>query len=170
MQLNSDKVRVCDRYFSANNMKLILAESMTAGYVASVISLWKKSGDYFLGSVVCYHDEMKIEALKVDPYLLGKYGGVSAEITAELIKGLQNVYNPDVAIAVTGFAYQSKVTDKTNPVGTVFINIQYANFNFSKKCVFYGSAQEIIKAATLEIIENLYESILLIQTLRKSKL
>lgn len=170
MQLNSEKLRVCDSYFSANNMKLVLAESMTAGYVASVISLWKKSGDYFLGSVVCYHDDMKIEALKVDPYLLKRYGGVSAEITAELIKGLQHVYNPDIAIAVTGFAYESTVTDMNNPVGTVFINIQYADFDFSKKCRFTGSPEDIIKAATIEIIENLYESILLHQTSRKSKL
>ncbi|MEJ5056089.1 CinA family protein [Sphingobacterium sp. MYb382] len=170
MELSSQKLGLCDAYLSANKMKLVLAESMTAGYVASVISLLRKSGDYFLGSIVCYHDNMKIESLKVDPNLLDRYGGVSAQVTAELIKGLQHIYNPEVAIAVTGFAYESAVTSLTNPVGTVYINIQSPDFDFAKKCIFKGSPEEIIKEATIEIIENLYESILLSQACRKSKL
>ncbi|WP_270088979.1 CinA family protein [Sphingobacterium sp. SYP-B4668] len=170
MEINSEKLNLCGEYFSKNELKLVLAESMTAGFVASVISLEQHAGDYFLGSVVCYHDEMKKQALQIDADLLDKYGGVSAEVTAALVKGLQRVYRPDIAIAITGFASACGETTDKNPVGTVFINMQFENFGFSKKCLFKGLPEEIIKATTNEIIENLYETIQVFQTVQKCKL
>jgi len=170
MQVNSEKLSICGEYFSKNELKVVLAESMTAGFVASVMSLEKHAGDYFLGSVVCYHDDMKIESLQIDPDLLDKYGSVSAEVTSELVKGLQRIYRPDIAIAVTGFAYECKETTEKNPVGTVFIDMQFENFGLSKKCRFKGTPEGIIKAATNEIIENLFETIQVFQTVQKCKL
>ncbi|EEI91113.1 competence/damage-inducible domain protein CinA [Sphingobacterium spiritivorum ATCC 33300] len=170
MEINSDKLNFCGAYFSKKKLKLILAESMTAGFVASVISLEINSGDYFLGSVVCYHDDMKISSLGVDPKLIKKAGAVSEEVTHALLNGLKEQYEAHIAVAVTGFAFEDKASNPENPVGTVFIQIQYLNAFINKKCLFTGEAHDIITATANEIIENLYEMVLLSETQDKDKI
>ncbi|MGJ1285206.1 CinA family protein [Sphingobacterium spiritivorum] len=170
MDINSDKLNFCGDYFSKKNLKLILAESMTAGFISSVISLEINSGDYFLGSIVCYHDDMKISSLGVDPELIKKAGAVSEEVTHALLNGLKEQYEAHIAVAVTGFAFEDKASNPENPVGTVFIQIQYLNAFINKKCLFTGEAHDIITATANEIIENLYEMVLLSETQEKDKI
>ncbi|MGJ1433148.1 CinA family protein [Sphingobacterium spiritivorum] len=170
MEINNDKLNFCGAYFSKKNLKLILAESMTAGFVASVISLEINSGDYFLGSIVCYHDDMKILSLGVEPDLIQKAGAVSEEVTNALLNGLKDRYEAHIAVAVTGFAFEDKAISAENPVGTVFLQIQYQNSFINKKCLFAGEAHDIIMATANEIIENLYEMVLLSEAQEKDKI
>ncbi|EFK59842.1 CinA family protein [Sphingobacterium spiritivorum] len=170
MDINSDKLNFCGDYFSKKNLKLILAESMTAGFISSVISLEINSGDYFLGSIVCYHDDMKISSLGVDPELIKKAGAVSEEVTHALLNGLRDRYDAHIAVAVTGYAFEDKAISDENPVGTVFLQIQYQNSFINKKCLFTGEAHDIITATANEIIENLYEMVLLSETQERDKI
>jgi len=156
-KINKEKLAYCGAHLANNKLKLILAESMTAGSLGLTFSLEKQSGDYFLGSIVCYHDDMKIQSLQIDKDLLNSYGGVSAEVTRVLAKNVKDNYQADLAIAVTGFAFDCKETSVEKPVGTVFMEICFANRSVSKKLHFAGAAEEIIAAANAAIIDELYE-------------
>lgn len=159
MDIHTEKLAYCGKYFKTKGLKLVLAESMTAGFLGLLFSLEKYSGDYFLGSIVCYHDDMKKQILNIDEQLLSNYGGVSAEVTNAMIKGLEQKYSADVSIAVTGFASECKETNEESPVGTVYVDISFENMGLSKKCQYHGSPQEIIQKTAHEIIEDLYEMI-----------
>lgn len=138
-----------------NGLKLVLAESMTAGALASVISRAPNAGDFFLGSVVVYSDEMKQSALDVDSDLLETIGGVSAEVTAALIRGLQTHFPmADLLVAITGFAFECPATTAENPVGTVFIHIQLERIRYTKRYVLEGDENAIIDQS-VDLVLNL---------------
>lgn len=142
------------------NLRLILAESMTSGAIASVISMDHLAGEYFLGSIVCYDDQVKTKILNVDKTLIEEFGGVSAEVTEAMCKGLQEIFaESDIQVSLTGFAFDSIATSKENPVGTVYINAQYAKLNLLKKYVLDGNDQHI-KSKAVEQAFILIEELL----------
>jgi len=157
MLIKSKKLDFCGKFLSEHKLRLVLAESMTAGYLSNVFSLESHAGDYFLGSVVSYHDEMKRMALQIDPRIIQQYGGVSFEVTAAMVAGLARNFQSDIRIANTGFAYECKETTAENPVGTVYIQLQFDDYELVQKCNFQGDPQQIIKDTCLQVIEMLYE-------------
>ncbi|MGH2623374.1 MAG: CinA family protein [Sphingobacterium sp.] len=127
MLIKSKKLEFCGKFLAEHKLKLVLAESMTAGYLSCAFSLERHAGDYFLGSVVSYHDQMKIMGLQIDPNTIQQYGGVSAEVTAEMVAGLAGNFEADIRIANTGFAFECQETTAENPVGTVYIHLQFGD-------------------------------------------
>lgn len=163
MLIKSNKLDFCGKFLSEHKLKLVLAESMTAGYLSSVVSLENHAGDYFLGSVVSYHDDMKRMALQINPLIIQQYGGVSFEVTAEMIAGLTRNFQSDIRIANTGFAYECSETTIENPVGTVYIHLQFGDYELVQRCNFHGDPQKIINDTCLQVIEMLYEVVQLYQ-------
>ena len=49
----------CGEYLAERGLKLMCAESMTAGFLSSTWALEVCSGNYYLGSIVCYDDSIK---------------------------------------------------------------------------------------------------------------
>lgn len=157
-----ENLHILDRIGSSlanHGLKLVLAESMTAGALASTISAVHNAGDYFLGSVVCYSDEMKQSALDVEPDLLETFGGVSAEVTAALVHGLHSRFPmADLKAAVTGFAFECAATTRETPVGTVFIHIQLERVHYTKRYTLEGDEKSIIDQ-TIHLVLKLIDEI-----------
>lgn len=131
-------------------LKLVLAESMTSGAVASVISTDHNAGDYFVGSIVCYSDEVKTDVLKVENNLIEQYGGVSKPVTCALTDGLHQLFpNTSLWVSITGFAFEGPATSQENPVGTTFIDIRYLDTHRTEKYIFDGGDRDIIEQAVL---------------------
>lgn len=159
MEKNKAILQRIGRSLVTHGHKLVLAESMTAGALASVISREKHAGDYFLGGIVCYSDEMKRASLQVDPDLLNTYGGVSAEVTAALIGGLlTNFPMAQVRVAITGFAFECPATTPETPVGTVFVHIQFQRAHYTKRFNLEGDEQQIIDQ-TIHLVLRLIDEI-----------
>lgn len=144
---------------AAHELRLVLAESMTAGALASAFSLEKHAGDYLVGSIVCYSDEMKQMALGVRPALIDAFGGVSAEVTEALVSALQRrFHHAKLLIAITGFAFECEATTRENPVGTVYIHIRFDRLDYARKYIFEGDQISIIQQAihiTIRLIDDL---------------
>ena len=68
---------------------LATAESCTGGYVAHLITSISGSSNYFKGSIVSYHNSVKMNLLKVDETILQNYGAVSRECVEQMAKKLQ---------------------------------------------------------------------------------
>lgn len=83
---------------------LATAESLTGGLVAARITRVPGSGDAFLGGVVTYHDDAKVELLGVDRKLLREKGAVSREVARQMAEGARERLGADVAVSLTGFA------------------------------------------------------------------
>jgi len=96
------------------------AESCTGGHIAHQVTSNAGASDYFKGSIIAYHNQLKVKYLGVNQTTLDSFGAVSEETVKEMALGALDALNTEVAVAVTGIAGPDGGTvDK--PVGTVWI-------------------------------------------------
>jgi nicotinamide-nucleotide amidase len=105
----------------ASGLTLVTAESCTGGLVAELLTAVSGSSDVFLGAVVAYANEVKVEQLGVPAALIEAHGAVSAEVAQAMAEGVRERLGADVAVADTGIAGPGGGTPG-KPVGTVFID------------------------------------------------
>jgi PncC family amidohydrolase len=136
---------------------LSLAESCTGGYVASCLTSQPGASFYFLGSIVCYSNEVKKTILGVQEQTLQTYGAVSAEVVKEMSEGVSHLIKSDYSLAVSGIAGPGGGT-VTQPVGTIWAAIKQQGKE-AKVWTFYlqGSRQEIIEEAAEILLARLLE-------------
>ncbi|MBI3998490.1 MAG: competence/damage-inducible protein A [Armatimonadetes bacterium] len=101
---------------------LAIAESCTAGLVASRLTEVPGSSAFLLAGFIPYSNEAKVRDLGVPAALLAAHGAVSAEVVAAMAAGARRVAGADVGLAITGIAGPSGGTP-AKPVGLVFVAI-----------------------------------------------
>ena len=77
------------------------------------------SSDYFLGGVVSYANDAKMQVLGVDQATLEAHGAVSPEVARQMAEGARGLFGADVAVSVTGIAGPDAQGSK--PVGLTYI-------------------------------------------------
>jgi len=102
------------------NLTLGTAESCTGGLVAQRITSVAGASAYFLGGVVAYSNELKIQLLGVQPDTLAAHGAVSEETVREMAEGTCARLGVAVAVATSGIAGPAGGTP-TKPVGTMWL-------------------------------------------------
>ncbi|MCF8237016.1 MAG: CinA family nicotinamide mononucleotide deamidase-related protein [Saprospiraceae bacterium] len=101
---------------------LATAESCTGGAIAHHITSVPGSSQYYLGTLVAYHNALKIEKLGVSPTDLDIHGAVSEPVVRQMVQGAIQAFGADVAISASGVAGPSGGTpDK--PVGMIWIAV-----------------------------------------------
>ncbi len=101
---------------------LAVAESCTGGLLAARITDRAGSSAYFLGGLVVYSNEVKVELAGVDPELIAGFGAVSTEVAIALARGAAARLGASLGIGITGIAGPGGGTpDK--PVGLVCISV-----------------------------------------------
>ncbi len=123
-------------------LKIAVAESCTGGLVGSKITDVPGASSYFLGGVIAYSNEIKMNILGVKKETLEIFGAVSEECAREMVTGVSNLFKSDVAIATTGIAGPSGGS-KDKPVGLVYIAIKIGEELEVRKYVFKGERTEI---------------------------
>ena len=104
----------------AGSLTVAVAESCTGGLLGARLSERPGSSDYFLGGVISYANEIKMELLGVPAAMLAKYGAVSEEVAGAMAEGARAATGADYALAVSGVAGPDGGTaDK--PVGLVYV-------------------------------------------------
>jgi len=135
---------------------LATAESCTGGFLGTAITRVSGSSRYYLGGIVAYSNNIKINQLGVSGLTIEKFGAVSAETAEEIAKGIRKVINADIGVSITGVAGPTGGTEE-KPVGTVFVGLATAEKVFSRKYTF-ASEREINReravAAALEMVRR----------------
>ena len=106
----------------AGGQRIAAAESCTGGLIGKILTDRPGSSSYFLGSLVTYSNEAKMQILDVQRELLDTHGAVSPECARAMAVGAQIKMGADFAVAVTGIAGPDGGT-AAKPVGTVFLAI-----------------------------------------------
>jgi nicotinamide-nucleotide amidase len=99
-----------------------VAESCTGGLMSARLTDRGGSSAYFLGGVVAYSNEAKIEHAGVDAELIARYGAVSTEVAEALADGAAERFGAEIGIGITGIAGPDGGT-KEKPVGTVCFSV-----------------------------------------------
>lgn len=100
-------------------MKIVTAESCTAGGIAYAITEIAGSSAWFDRGFVTYSNAAKVQMLQVNQLTLEHYGAVSEKVAIEMVEGGLKNSDADLAVSVTGIAGPGGGTDD-KPVGMVF--------------------------------------------------
>jgi nicotinamide-nucleotide amidase len=108
------------------SLTIATAESCTGGYLAHKITSISGSSAYYQGSVIAYHNAVKIRELNVRPETLQQYGAVSEATVKEMAENVRKKFGTDIGVATSGIAGPGGGTAE-KPVGTIWI--AYADKN-----------------------------------------
>ncbi len=103
-------------------MTIATAESCTGGLLAHRLTNVSGSSEYILGGIVSYSNDVKIEKVGVKKKTIIDYGAVSEQTAGEMAKGIQDKFQTDIGIGITGIAGPTGGTDE-KPVGLVYIGL-----------------------------------------------
>jgi len=99
---------------------LAVAESCTGGSLADTFTNIAGASKVFVGGVVCYTNDVKMDVVGVPECLLDQHGAVSSECAVALASGIAEKFSTDYGLSVTGFAGPGG-GDEANPVGTIHL-------------------------------------------------
>jgi nicotinamide-nucleotide amidase len=128
------------------------AESCTAGLVSAALTEFPGASRIFRGAVVAYDNAIKTKMLQVSADLLDQYGAVSAECACAMATGCRNVFNTDLAVAVTGIAGPDGGSPE-KPVGLVWLAAADAGGTTTRRLQLGGNRTRIRRVATLNALD-----------------
>ncbi len=125
---------------------LSVAESITGGGLASALTDIPGASKVFIGGVIAYSDQVKINELSISKADLLKYGAVSEEIALAMAQGCLKKFKTDYALATTGVAGPG--SDNGVKAGTAWIGVVGKGESFAIALSLSGT-REIIRHATI---------------------
>ncbi len=123
---------VVGKLLRKHKLTLSAAESCSGGYFSHMITSVPGSSDYFLGGIVSYANDVKINELGVDQSILAQHGAVSRECIEAMASGVKEKLNTSLGVASSGIAGPGGGTEQ-KPVGTVWIAVAFDNQVISRK-------------------------------------
>lgn len=132
----------------ARGYSIAVAESCTGGRIAAALTSVPGASRSFVGGIVAYDDVVKIDELGVDRELIGRVGAVSEEVAQAMARGARLRLKADVALATTGIAGPSGGSPE-KPVGLVWFALEDAAGSRSRRVVFRGDRDGIMRRATV---------------------
>lgn len=152
MELN--KVETFNGILRKNHLKIVCAESITAGLLASTIASVSGASDVLAGSIVTYNWDFKMKVLGVKSETLKSNSAESIEVTTEMCEGLMHLYpNEKLYVAVTGMASKPGIEYPGKAeVGEVFVVINYNGNLYPYQTKLDDLGRNSIREKTVEFI------------------
>lgn len=111
------------------------AESCTGGMLSARMAEVSGVSAVYMGSVVSYSNEAKVEILGVGQSSLQSHGAVSQVVAQEMAQGVRHRFHTDWGVSITGIAGPTGGSSE-KPVGTVWIAVggpSFANHKFGQQ-------------------------------------
>jgi nicotinamide-nucleotide amidase len=130
---SEDKIeKILGEILSEKELTISTAESCTGGELSILLTSNPGSSKYFIGGMVAYATEMKINILHVSESTVERFTVVSEEVSREMAEGCQSLFKTDISLSTTGVAGPGKGEDGKD-VGTVYYTIRVKNQSESFK-------------------------------------
>jgi nicotinamide-nucleotide amidase len=147
---------VVGEMLAAGRLTLAVAESVTGGTVAGLVTSVPGASRYFVLGVAAYSNEVKMSVLKVPEIVLLEKGAVSAEVALEMANGVREKGLCDVGLSTTGIAGPDGGSAE-KPVGLVYIAVVTQSASSVRELRLGGNRQLIIRrasAAALDLVRR----------------
>lgn len=152
------KLKAMIRSLREKKLSVSFAESCTGGRLSAFLTSQPGVSDIFMGSVVSYSNEVKIDLLGVRRDALKNEGAVSEGVARQMAYGVRNQLKSNWSVAITGIAGPSGGTP-TKPVGTVCFAVCGPGFEQSWSRLYSGDRSEIQQQSVDTAIELLTEAL-----------
>lgn len=134
-----------------------LAESCTGGLVGAAITSLPGVSVWFRGSIVAYHNDLKISLLDVPEDILTREGAVSRACALEMARGARSKTGASLGVGLTGIAGPGGATpDK--PIGLVYLALIDSERELCHKLNLQGNRDAIRAAAVTHILKAILEA------------
>ena len=143
------------------NANVAVAESVTAGLVATRLAAAPHASSWFRGGVVAYSPHAKFKVLGVSEGPL-----VSPTCAEEMSRGVADLLDADVAVGITGVGGPDPVEGQ--PPGTVWFGITGRGRDRSESRHFDGGIEDVLEGAAEYAIRLLHEELLSESTASKN--
>ncbi len=135
------------------------AESCTGGKLGDMITEVPGSSDYFLGGIVSYSNQVKLEHLGVDEGVLNSKGAVSEEVALQMAAGVRTMMHANIGVGITGIAGPTGGTTE-KPVGLVFIAVSSDKDSVCTRNLFAGSRSDVKTLSAVKALEMVKDFLL----------
>ena len=142
------------KLLTKKKLKISFAESCTGGLLSSSITSISGASKIFDLGLITYSNQAKIKILKINKNIIKKYGAVSHECCAAMVKNLSRISKANINVSITGIAGPKGGT-KQKPVGLVFIGLKKGKKIQINKCIFKSKNRSSIQKATVRKALNL---------------
>ncbi len=150
---------VVGKLLTEKKLTLATAESFTGGKISEQITSIPGASAYFMGSVVSYATQAKIDLLKVPKKLIAQNSVVSAEVAMAMAKNVRELLKADFGVATTGNAGPAK-GDSDAPIGTVYIAIATKDNVYASEFSMGNHRTRIVQKGVHKALEMLQKEIL----------
>lgn len=150
---------VVAQLLTEQKMTLATAESCTGGSIAQQLTALPGASAYFMGSVISYATDTKVEVLHVPREIIDAHSVVSAEVAKAMAENVRQLLKSDFAIATTGNAGPTK-GDSDAEIGTVYIAIASPNGIKAEKFSMGNHRVRIVQKTVNKALELLQREIL----------
>lgn len=136
---------VVGRLLNEQQLTLAVAESCTGGLIGHRLTQVPGASTYVDRVAVTYSNRAKVEMLGVPSGLLKRHGAVSADVAAEMARGIRERSGASVGVSVTGIAGPGGATE-SKPVGLVYVGLDGGpGEGLTKEFRFHGGDRTVIK-------------------------
>jgi nicotinamide-nucleotide amidase len=133
---------------------LAVAESLTGGKIAELLTEEPGASDYFVGSAVTYHESLKQRWAGVPAEQLARFGAVSKEVALSMAEGVRAQAATTYGLSVTGFAGPTGGT-ASDPVGTVYYALAGPSGSKSRRTLLPGDRDRVRTFAAYQALDLL---------------
>jgi PncC family amidohydrolase len=143
----------------ARSLRIVCAESCTAGLVAASLARVPGASSVLWGSFVCYTLDAKEKMLRLPKTLLERFGAVSGETACAMAQAALEQSHADIAVSVTGLAGPDG-DGSDNPVGTVWVGFCKRGCKpEAEHYHFAGTREDIRNAATNAALQMVFRNL-----------
>jgi nicotinamide-nucleotide amidase len=139
---NLEMEEVVGKLLRENKKTVATAESSTGGLIVSRLVNVPGSSEYVLGGIVSYANEVKINLLKVNEEDIKNFGAVSEPVAKQMVEGVRNLINSDLAVSDTGIAGPSGESPG-KPLGLHYIGFTDGKETKVYKEIYQGSRNDV---------------------------
>lgn len=147
------------QFLKKEKQTLSVAESITGGNLSSSFISESGASNFFLGSVVTYSKNSKIEILNISSEDLQNNSLVSEYVSKNMAESCKKLFKSSYSISTTGNA-GPKTNDSVSNVGQVFISVASKSGIFTEEFNFKGNRKEIIEQTVENAHKILYKNLI----------
>ena len=141
-----------------SGLTISFAESCSGGNIAAEVIKISGVSDIFMGGVITYSDEAKIDILNITKLEIKKFGVVSENIAFLMAKNSKELFKTSLSLATTGNVGPLS-SDNRSKVGEIYICLIFHEKVFHKKLNLKSTRDENINKLVFEAF-SLIDSVL----------
>ena len=132
-----------------SGLTISFAESCSGGNIAAELIKISGVSDIFMGSIVTYSNEAKIDILNVNKQEIKKFGVVSENIAFLMAKNSKELFKTSLSLATTGNVGPLS-SDNRSKVGEIYICLIFHKKVFHRKLNLKSTRVENINKLVFE--------------------